>query len=100
MRYGDILSLEWGIGKEIFLNTEAIRAITFGIGGYNNWIVTDGSTNSEVNNYSEVYAIGPEIEFLLSQRLDFVIYLRSIYEFKNKDDSEGLYSSVGIGFGF
>ena len=82
---GDDFHFEWGIGKTL------AEVWDIGLAGYCHWQITDDS-GSDVNwdkgVHDRVHAVGPEIS-VFSPCLKLLFSIRSLFEFKAVDRSEG-----------
>ena len=85
VRPGNDFHFEWGIAKTL------ARVWDIGVVGYCHWQVTDDSgsdVNWDKSVHDRVHAIGPEVSvFIPSCKL--LVSLRSEFEFKTVDRSEG-----------
>lgn len=94
IRNGDLFHFEWGIGKEV-LNCPERGSLFIGPAGYCHWQVTKGDNAGK----EQVYSIGPEIQYT-SKTGKFNVAVRSEWEFKAKNKTQGNVTTVSFVFSF
>ncbi len=91
--YGNDFHFEWGVGKTIF------QYFDVGLAGYCSWKVTDNSGRDAPSSTEEAYAVGPEIAAFFPQ-WGFGVSLRSLWEFENRNGSQGNITTLTLTKGF
>lgn len=80
--YGDDFHFEWGLGRTL------AKVWDVGLAGYCRWQVTDDSGPGTVDDRERAFAAGPEVStFIPSWGLG--VSLRSLWEFENRENSQG-----------
>lgn len=79
---GNDFHFEWGLGKTF------AGLYDIGVAGYCGWQVNEDSGSGSSKYKEEVYGIGPEIGAAIPS-LGMQVSLRSVWEFENKNASQG-----------
>jgi len=87
--YGDIFHFEWGLGKAIN------QYIEVGGAGYCSWQVTKDHGNGSTSEKEQMYGVGPEVIFNIPDWATSVS-LRSLWEFENKNATQGNVTTISI----
>lgn len=89
---GNHFSFEWGLGKNI-------NGFDIGIAGYSLWQVTKDSGSNSSSHKEQAHAIGPEIGYTFTS-IGLNVALRSVWEFENKNKSQGNMTSLNFTYAF
>ena len=85
---GNDFHFEWGVGKTFN------KIFTIGAAGYCSWQTTKDTGINVANDHRErIIGIGPEIGFIVPEWL-FLVTLRSIWEFENKNAAQGVTTAL------
>ncbi len=79
---GDFFHVEWGVGKMVNNRLEV------GVAGYNSWQVSNDSGRGSSNLRERSNAVGPEVTYAIPS-WGMQLSLRSLWEYKNKNASQG-----------
>ena len=84
---GDDLHFEWGLGKVLPFGLEV------GVVGYCQWQLKEDKGRNAAPGMEKAYAVGPEIGYTVAPwKLN--IALRSLWEFENKNTTQGSITSL------
>ena len=86
---GHDFHFDWGVGKSFFN-----KLFTVGAAGFCSWQVTKDTGKNVANDYREqAFGIGPEIGFIIPEWL-FLVNLRVLKEFGNKNTMQGVTTAL------
>lgn len=89
---GNHFHFEYGIGKNI-------NGFDIGVAGYCHWQVTDDSGPGTTSDKEQAYAIGPEIGYTF-ESIGLNVSLRTLWEFENRNKSQGNMTSLNFVYAF
>ena len=87
VRPGDDFHFEWGVGKAFSSGFEA------GIAGYCQWQLKEDTGRNAAPGMEKAYAVGPEIGYTHAP-WGLNVTLRSLWEFENKNTTQGNITSL------
>ena len=89
---GDHFSFEWGLGKNI-------NGLDLGLAGYCHWQVSDDKGPGAGDDRERAFAAGPEIAYTFDS-IGLNVSLRSLWEFENKNKSQGNITVLNLTYAF
>lgn len=89
---GDHFSFEWGLGKNI-------NGLDLGLAGYCHWQVSDDKGPGSTDERERAFAAGPEIAYTFDS-IGLSLNLRSLWEFENKNKSQGNITVLNLTYAF
>jgi len=89
---GDHFSFEWGLGKKM-------GSLDLGLSGYCHWQVEGNKGPGADPGRERAFAVGPEIAYSFDS-IGLSLNLRSLWEFENKNMSEGNITALVLTYGF
>ncbi|CAK7017511.1 MAG: hypothetical protein DELT_02298 [Desulfovibrio sp.] len=84
---GEDFHFEWGIGKSFACGFE------IGVAGYSQWQLREDKGRNASPGHEQAHAIGPEISYTHAP-WGLTVALRSLWEFENKNTTEGNVTSL------
>lgn len=84
---GDDLHFEWGLGKTLGGGFEV------GVAGYCEWQLREDTGRNAASGLEKAYAVGPEINYTYAP-WGVNVALRSLWEFENKNTTQGNITSL------
>lgn len=90
---GNHFHIDWGVGKRF------LEVFELGVVGYDSWQVTSDQGGHAQKHKSSVHAIGPELNITFP-KLKSQLTLRSMWEYKAKNNTKGNITAVNWTYSF